>query len=235
MEINCIYFDSLDSTNTWSKKNYHGFDPKKLTIVIASQQTAGRGRYKRPWVSPGGQNIYSTFTFFMERRHPDIKNITQISAVSTIKALEELGFKPELKWPNDIQINKKKAGGILCEILSDGSQFVAMIGVGINVNMPPETINLIDQPVTSLMVERGKKFQVIHVIQLLQKHFADDIAQFLRKGFAPFLESYKQHLIYQKGDPLVIAGKNGTFQRIDDDGALIMSGEDGQEKKFFTD
>ncbi len=234
MEINCLHFDVLDSTNTWSKENFNSFDPKKITLVTSSQQTAGRGRYKRPWISPPGQNIYATFTLFLEKTRTDIANLSQIAALSVVHTLEASGFNPFLKWPNDILIHKKKVAGILCETLMKDNLLVVIIGIGININMPSETCATIDQPATSLKVESGKEFSIASILQSLQKCFLNDIERFIEEGFSIFLNDYTKHLIHKKGDHLVLNGVRGTFQTIDKDGALIMQLEDGGEKKFFS-
>lgn len=234
MEINCLHFDRLDSTNTWSKENYKSFDPKKITLVSADQQTAGRGRYKRHWLSPAGQNIYATFTIFVEKGRADIGNIAQVSALSTIKVLEEMDFSPLLKWPNDILINKKKVAGILCETMEEEEQLIMVVGIGLNINMPKETLEQINQPATSLTAEANKKFNVAEVLEALQNHFAQDIDLFLKVGFHPFLESYRRHVQHKKGDALTLNQQKGTFHMINTDGALVMCMEDGSEQKFFS-
>lgn len=234
MEINCLYFKSLDSTHTWSKENYKSFDPQKLTLVVAEEQTAGRGRHKRPWISPAGQNIYATFTFFTSKERTDIKNITQITALSIVKTLDELHFNPLIKWPNDILLSKKKVSGILCETIIDENQLIIMVGIGLNINMPLEILLRVSQPATSLMVESGEKFQISKVLLTLQNHFAKDISLFLNEGFTPFLEDYRKHLLHKTGDLLILDQQEGLFKKIDDDGALVMALPGHREQKFYT-
>lgn len=234
MEINCLNFNCLDSTSTWSKANYKNFDPKKLTLVSADQQTAGHGRYKRSWISPPGQNIYATYTFFIEKSRQDIANVTQVTALAAVKTLEELGFESLLKWPNDLLINRKKVGGILCEMDSHETYSVIMIGMGININMPLEILQQINQPATSLMVESNRMFQVPQVLQKLTHYLNRDLTLFLHEGFHPFLSDYRKHLLHKKGDPLLLNEQKGFFQAIDNQGALVMLLQDGSEQKFFA-
>ena len=65
MELTRIHFDTIDSTNTWAKQNAHKLESDKITLVTTDTQTAGRGRFKRKWVSPPHQNIYASFCFFI--------------------------------------------------------------------------------------------------------------------------------------------------------------------------
>jgi BirA family transcriptional regulator, biotin operon repressor / biotin---[acetyl-CoA-carboxylase] ligase len=233
MEINCLHFDCLDSTNTWSKENYKQFDPTRLTLVTANQQTAARGRYKRTWLAPAGQNIYASFTFFVRKEFPFITNSAQLMALSAAKVLEELGFNPRLKWPNDILINKKKMSGLLCETILDDQVWAVVVGIGININMPNELLEQIGQPATSLLVESGHMFDVQQILQKLQKQFSQDLNPFFREGFFPFLESYKKYLLHKKGDVLIIDHQKVIFQCMDNDGALVVL-QEGVEKKFYA-
>lgn len=234
MEINCLHFDSLGSTNLWSKENFTNFDTTKITLTVADKQTAGYGRYHRPWISPSGLNIYASFTFFVKREQIDLKNFTQITALSIIKTLKKFTISSQLKWPNDIQINKKKVAGILCEIVPQDSFLAVITGIGINVNMPLETCKQIQQPVTSLLIETGKELKVLDVLQTLQLHFSQDLSLFLHQGFAPFLQEFRENILHQKGDLLLVNQQKGIFQGIAEDGSLIMQLADGSLQKFFS-
>lgn len=158
MKISQRHFSEIDSTNTWAKNNAHLLPPGKLTLITADTQTCGKGRLGRQWISPPKQNLYASFCFFIDKGRKDIGNISLLMAVSVSETLESLGFHPQIKWPNDILINGKKAGGILCELaeLSGPSdQMCAIAGIGLNINMPLEQLNEIDQPATSLLQEGG--------------------------------------------------------------------------------
>lgn len=233
MEINCLHFDTLNSTSTWSKENYKKFDLNKITLVTADEQTAGHGRYNRKWHSPAKKNIYATFIFCLEKIFSSIGNITQIAALSIVKTLQEKGFHPLLKWPNDVLIDKKKLAGILCETIEENNHLVVILGIGININMPQEFLQQINQPATSLLVESGYEFDKQEILSLLTKHFLQDLECYLKIGFFPFLETYKNFLMHQKGTQITINSQTGTFERIDQDGTLILT-INGQEKKFLA-
>src|SRR5690242_2426664 len=90
-----IHFDSIDSTNTWTKKNAATLDPDQLTCVTALEQTAGRGRFFRKWLSPKGQNIYASFFFCLPADCPYIINLGQVLSLSCITVLKKKGFSPK--------------------------------------------------------------------------------------------------------------------------------------------
>ena len=193
MQINRHHFISIDSTNTWAKLNAASFPKNQLTIVTAEAQTAGRGRFNRQWISPPKENIYATFCFFEKNLNPNVGNIPQVMAISIAKTLELFGFKPSLKWPNDILINNKKIGGILTETVAVDDLIAILIGVGINVNMPMETLAQIGRPATSLMSESNRIFQTEEILKRLEEQFNKDLQLFLETGFESTKSTFSFH------------------------------------------
>jgi len=236
MQLIRRHFNTIDSTNTWAKHNIHLFPRGMVTFVTANEQTAGRGRFKRQWLSPPSQNIYASFCFFLDPPYLNIGNIPQVLAISAAKMLEELGFNPQLKWPNDVLLSKKKIGGILAETVSDSNQLCMILGIGINVNMPLDMLKSIDRPATSLLVEYGKDFVVEDVLKHLEKQFLKDLTIFLESGFHVFLSDYRRRLNVDTTSVLRVsdAGKvwEGLFLAINDDGSLSLKLVDGSTRKF---
>jgi BirA family transcriptional regulator, biotin operon repressor / biotin---[acetyl-CoA-carboxylase] ligase len=238
MDIIHRHFSSIDSTNTWAKHNAHLFEHDKMTLITADEQTAGRGRFKRKWESPSGQNIYATFCFFIEKHRPDIGNIPQVLAISAAEAIEKLGFNPRLKWPNDVLLSNKKAAGILCETTPLSDTLAIIIGIGLNVNMPLDLLEKIDRPATSLFVEGGKKMDIQDVLQSLQKHFMDNLALFLDEGFSPLLAEYKKRFSARQGDRILFHDNRRVWEvayhSINNDGSLNVTLNDGSMKTFVA-
>ena len=117
-------FDKLDSTNDWLKRNYAS--QMDGSVILAKQQTKGRGRFERTWES----NEDLTFSILYKQAFP----YPIIFPLALVKALESFGMQAMIKWPNDILLNGKKVCGILIETVYEGSQKAAMIvGIGINV------------------------------------------------------------------------------------------------------
>ena len=130
------------------------------TVVVADEQTAGRGTKGRIWVSPPGQSIHTTLIV-----RPDIEQLKRLSIVSPVAATdavrETTPLEPTIKWPNDIQMEHRKMGGILIEAeWRDGKPSYALIGIGLNVNFDPAPwATQIDRPATSLMIELDARQQ----------------------------------------------------------------------------
>lgn len=234
MDMRSIHFRIIDSTNTWSKENYRNFERDKITLVTADQQTDGHGRYHRCWISPANQNIYATFTLFIENGAHLIGNISQVTSLAIVNTLKEKNLKPALKWPNDILVNRKKISGILSEVIFEGNWTILIVGIGLNVNMPAEMLEMIDQPATSLLNEKGQTFEINEILLSLKTHFGQCMSLYLERGFQPFLESYRSLIMHKKDEPLMINHQKGFFQSITDDGALVYTSENGETVTTFA-
>lgn len=124
--------------------------------VVADEQTAGRGTKGRDWVSSDGRNLH--ITLIVRPDAVQMQRLSIVSAVATAQAVERAaGLRPRIKWPNDIEIERRKFGGILIEgeWRSDRPAY-ALVGIGVNVNFDPAPhADRIDRPATSLMLELG--------------------------------------------------------------------------------
>lgn len=141
--ISFSYFDCIESTNDYLKNNYCKLPLNH--VVIANEQTKGRGKNNKSFLSPANSGVYFSFFFKSLYSFEEISKITIIAAVAIAKAIEKLAsLKVQLKWINDILIDNSKVGGILCEnILSDDNKNIeyTIVGIGINVkkiNFPRE-------------------------------------------------------------------------------------------------
>lgn len=128
-------------------------NPRKNTVLLAEEQTAGRGRLGRPWISPAHQNIYLSLSWYVEKPMAELAGLSITVGECLVKALKNFGIAEEItiKWPNDLLHNNQKFCGILIETTAiDKNHTVAVIGIGLNVNYIDEKNNTIDQPWTSL-------------------------------------------------------------------------------------
>ncbi len=135
-DINKIFLQSIPSTNTYAKEN--AFDLPMPSLIIADEQTAGRGRQGKKFFSPKDSGLYMTLVFPAPH---NCELLTPAAAVAVCKALEKLGAKPEIKWVNDIFIDGLKVCGILTECFNCKENTYIALGVGINLttaNFPDE-------------------------------------------------------------------------------------------------
>ncbi len=167
-ELNIIYLDKIDSTNKYALRDFDRLPD--ATVVVAGEQSAGRGRHSRQWVSPPNSNIYASMIIKDAGQNSALASIIASLAVLAVLRESAPEVKFWLKWPNDIFCRDRKIAGILCESATSKQQSAGIVaGVGINLNMPANIINSIDQPATSLMHETGKKINFKKVVKKLAK------------------------------------------------------------------
>jgi len=153
------YFDSIGSTNdealAWAASGAADF-----SLVIADEQTQGRGRFERKWFTPKSSGLAVSLILRPQAGHaPYLSRIVGIAALSITTACSEFGLAPQIKWPNDLLLDGKKAAGILIETVWSGDNVDSLvIGMGINIHknsVPPA--ELLQFPATSLEDELGEK------------------------------------------------------------------------------
>ena len=151
------YFDSIGSTNdealAWAAQG-----APDLSLILADEQTSGRGRAGRKWVSPRGTSLALSLILRPTAHEADSPSLfTGLAALALVDALKQHRLSAQIKWPNDILINRKKCAGILVESVWTGDALDAVVlGIGVNVlagSVPPTDGLLF--PATSLEGEAG--------------------------------------------------------------------------------
>jgi BirA family transcriptional regulator, biotin operon repressor / biotin---[acetyl-CoA-carboxylase] ligase len=216
---------SVSSTNELAKQQAENGDASGL-VIIAEQQVSGRGRRGRQWVSPYGCNLYLSLVWGFEGGVQAIEGLSLAIGVAVLRGLKRCGAEGvvELKWPNDLLWQQKKAGGILLEVIGDPSGFCqVVIGIGLNVGMHDHSSSAIDQDWTNIDellsadVGRSELAGIIvdEVLLLLGKYHLE--------GFAGYRDEWLQHDAYA-GKPVKLLMINrsieGIARGVDDSGAL---------------
>ncbi len=206
--------------------NSHG------NLYLAEQQSAGRGRRGRTWVSPFGRNLYFSLVWRFEQGVGALEGLSLVVGLALVQALEELGLSSaQLKWPNDLLVNGRKLAGILLEINGETSGACqVVIGVGINVAMPYQQGEQIDQPWTDLVTEiPGDQVSRNEVLASCLNQLVPLLIQFSEGGFVEFAQHWQEYNAHQ-GKPITLqVGEeevSGVCQGVDASGALLL--ETGQ-------
>jgi BirA family biotin operon repressor/biotin-[acetyl-CoA-carboxylase] ligase len=185
-------FNSLDSTNTWLKKNGDCGE-----VCVAEQQTAGRGRRGNEWLSPDAENIYLSLKWCFDKAPCHLSLLSLRVGLSIAKALQAVGLSGHgVKWPNDIYWQGLKMGGILIESVAfskkSASKQSLIIGIGLNINMPLSAGKQIDQPWVSLNTILGQQIDRHHLLALLLEHLMIDLQRFDTLNLAQFQTEWQQ-------------------------------------------
>lgn len=174
-------YRSLDSTNAEALRQADAGAPCG-TVVIADEQTAGRGRAGRAWFSPAGTSVHLSVLRRPSLATDRLSSLTLDVAVAVSRTLEECaGISPRLKWPNDLLLNGQKCCGILTELRTHGREVAVVIGVGIDVHeLPPGA-----PPVaTSVEAHTARELTRGEVVRTLIRQLDASYAAFIRRrGF----------------------------------------------------
>lgn len=233
--MNIINFDTLDSTNTYAKKNIDNLADK--TIISTNIQTNGYGRFERSWVDLGTENIYMTFVLKpSEQLSQTHANLTQYLSVCLCKQLEELNLEPKIKWPNDVLLNGKKVCGILAETVIKGGKLKGIVlGIGVNLNASPNLLDEIDRPATSVNLELGQSIKKQEFMENLINRFFENYEEFLEKGFKFIKKDYEYYAMFLNQNLKIAVfniEKEGFSQGLDDNGNLILLNKDKKIEKI---
>ena len=234
IDWNIQTMESTTSTNDLAKI-YANQNSTTPAIFISEEQTAGRGRLGRTFISPAKSGLYISLCLFPTVALEDLSLITCATAVACIETIEQLtGKSLDIKWVNDLFYREKKVGGILTEVISDfESQQVQALIVGIGINLidspqsfPKELHSIVGSVFSSKEEYNESSFN--------RNHF---IAQFLEKwtfyyqnlSKRDFIESYKEHSNVIGKSIKVIEGNqvyHAYAKDIDENGHLVVEKED---------
>lgn len=220
---------STGSTNSdasaWLNSSTNG----TCCVVLAEQQTAGRGRHGRVWVSPFAQNLYVSLAYELKGGVEALSGLSLVVGIALIRTLKALGVEDvALKWPNDVWLQGRKLAGVLVELQGEAtSGWRVVIGIGLNVHMRAEDGLAIDQPWISL--DAAKVISRSELAARLIETLLDLLHEFSRKGFAAFVAEWSAfdalagRRVQMDGGRLV-----GVACGIDAAGALLLQLDQGE-------
>ena len=235
-EIN--FYESVGSTNNIAYDLALKGAPEG-TIVIANEQTKGKGRLGRKWSSPPKSGIYFSCILRPDIMPNEVSKITLVAAVSTVKAIRKFsGLEALIKWPNDILISDRKAGGILTELKAemDRVNFV-ILGIGINVNTPK---NIIPDDGTSIKSESksSSDFSRVELVKTLIKSLEKEYIKFKGGDFLKIRNELKSYSCTFGRHVTVTTAHKGKVKGkaigIDKSGALLVKLDNGSKETFLS-
>ncbi len=231
-----IHLPSTTSTNDVARDLAARGAPEG-TVVIADYQTAGRGRLGRRWLAPPGTSLLCSLVFrpplgLEPLPHPT--DLTMLCALAAANAVEKTaGLPVSLKWPNDLVVVReeswRKLGGLLAEtgVSGDRLEFI-VVGVGINVNVPAETLPELAPDATSILAETGRETDR----DLLLDQFLNEVAsrhERWRAGERPWAEWAARLATLGRAVRVVTAEgeRHGIAEAVDEEGTLLLRTPDG--------
>lgn len=230
-----LLVQQLDSTNAEAMRQLAaGRQPPFL--VVAEQQSAGRGRRGRSWVSPFAENLYYSLLLRIDGGMRQLEGLSLVVGLALLSALREQGIEGAgLKWPNDILLEGRKLAGILLELSGDPADVChVVIGIGVNINMGVGSAVEIDQPWTSMRQVLGRQVERNAFVRSLSASLELFLARHAELGFAGLRAEWEAAHLWQGRDVALISGQQvvqGIVLGVDDTGALRLEVA-GQECTF---
>jgi BirA family biotin operon repressor/biotin-[acetyl-CoA-carboxylase] ligase len=231
--------DQIESTSSELMRRAQRRDVHRVALA-AEWQSAGRGRRGRAWTAIAGGSLTFSLGWKFEQGAGFLAGLSLAVGVAVVRALEAEGFKDvALKWPNDLIHRHLKVGGILIELNGDAlGPTTTVIGVGLNVRIPPAARKDIAVPVTDLASIAGRRAPPIdrnRLLAALLTELAAVLQLYEREGFAPFAAEWQHRHAYQ-GKPVRLllpdgATVTGKVAGVDASGALVLA--DGPRRVRF--
>lgn len=232
---NFVFVEEIESTNSFlldkaNKFNEHG------TVLLAENQTAGRGRRDRVWLSTPGVNL--TFSILLNKKGaipPSLSLLNMAMALAVANSIENLHpVKTDLKWPNDVLINGKKVTGILSESVTQGGKIErVVIGIGINVNQNhfPEDFII---PPTSIKMETEQTIEREKLLSEVLINIENIIERLIEYPISVISDWRSKCSMI--GDKITVTDgtseKTGIFDDIDDEGYMLLRDRDGDIERI---
>ncbi|MBN2041699.1 MAG: biotin--[acetyl-CoA-carboxylase] ligase [Spirochaetes bacterium] len=233
-----VYYKKTDSTNRVAKELANNGDCEG-TLIIADEQTKGRGRLNRNWISAPGTNILMSLVFrpFL----PVNKSffLTMIASTTLVKAIKKVtGLKTLIKWPNDIYCNNKKMSGVLTELnLHHNKIDYAVIGIGLNVNSDLSAVPGIKDTATSIFMERGQKFSRTSLLCSILEILEEEYLQLKQNKFENIRKQWEDNSLVIGKQVIVSSGDYSEFgiaESIAEDGSLVLLNEENKRKNIHA-
>jgi BirA family transcriptional regulator, biotin operon repressor / biotin---[acetyl-CoA-carboxylase] ligase len=244
------FFERIDSTNNEAAR-WADADAPDLALVVADEQTAGKGRQGRKWFTPAGAALAFSLVLKQAGRRSSGEELTlsprlsmrmtalgALAVCQTLKA--DFGIPAEIKWPNDVLATRKKLAGILAEAHWQGDQLQAVI-LGIGINIAPESVPTemeLTYPTTCVQTVLGRPVDRLEVLKAVLEKL---LKWRTRLDEQDFLNAWDQHLAFKgewvtifENEPAGTRSRQGYVLGLDDQGRLRLKDRSGEEFALLT-
>lgn len=230
------WHDKLASTNNSMLDRLR--DGKSLasgSVLAAREQTAGRGRFDRVWLSRPNRDL--TFSFLLKAAVPDMQlmSLTMAVALAIADQVDAHGVIARTKWPNDVLVGDRKIAGILAERFPTqaNDETAIVVGIGLNVNLTAEEAAEIDRPATSLRIETEREFEVETVLAELLVHLSRWTGRWSNGGFPEIKAAWIDRCAYL-GELITVGERTGTLAGFGDAGELLLRSSIGAVESIWA-
>lgn len=237
-------YREVDSTNLVAERLARAGAPEG-TLVLADAQTSGRGRMGRSFYSPGGHSLYLSL-LLRPRMPPEHVHrhifVAALAVAESVEAALPSSVPVEIKWPNDVLLAGRKTSGINLPVQLEGQRVTsAVLGVGVNVNLPEHAFPAELRPIaTSLLIAGGRSLDRVSFAEGLLAKLEAGLERLRQDGFGPVLERWRKYFRMQGqrvrvGGPGMPREVEGIVEGVDAEGALIVRSDRSRERILAGD
>ena len=214
------------------------------TLVVAEEQTAGRGRLGRSWFSPRGTGLYFTVILRPKLSPAAAPILTLLAGVAVAEVVSELASLPQdirwpdIRWPNDVLIGGKKCAGILVEMTAQPERVEhAQVGIGVNVNQAEIPAELAAEA-TSLRIEAGRSFSRLEVLVSIVKRLEHYYHRLEERGAGAIVQRFSEISSYARGKRVRVSDGErvliGETVGLSPEGMLLVRCDDGEVETVLS-
>jgi BirA family biotin operon repressor/biotin-[acetyl-CoA-carboxylase] ligase len=233
---NLKLFDVVGSTQDELRKLAEEGAPEG-TLVIAEQQTQGRGRLGRSWLSPAGKGVWMSLLLRPEIPLPLAPQLTLLAAVALCRGIVRVVPLPiGIKWPNDLLVEGKKISGILLESAAEDDRLkYVVIGIGISANLEADDYpEQLQHRAASLKMLSGQAIDRTELIASVLEQFEQLYKLYCDQGFVPIRSLWEAHAVTLHRPLALPDGQEGIPESLDDMGALRVRMPDGSLRTVYS-
>ena len=231
-----VYLRSVDSTNRYARA-LAADGAEQGTLVVADEQTAGRGRRGRGWISPAGEGIFMTLILRPQAHPSHVAQLSLQTAMAVARAISRVcEVDARIKWPTDIVCNGRKICGMLLEMNADEQSVHDVVaGIGINVHQKAFEGD-VAKTASSLDLLTGKTVCRADVVRAFLEEY-EIVDELAKQGNEALMDVYRQHsaTLGQRVQVISATGSfTGTAKAVTDSGSLIVTDDDGQDREVLA-
>lgn len=220
------FFEEIDSTNSEAHRRVTRGEVKN-SLIVAGSQSAGRGRRGRKWQSPAGSGVYMTLIWKFSGNAELLQGLSLAVGLAVTKALTNLGVSDlGLKWPNDVLFDQKKLAGILIELVPVEDGQIVIIGIGLNVALPPEVMQQLERPVVDTSTLTNNELTDCHgICAEVTNQLRVYLERYRELGFAAFQQQWNAQDAFAGTEVSVIQGNKtvlGIGRGVDEAGRFLL-------------
>ena len=229
LQIPVTVLETVDSTNTYAKKM--AAEGERAALVVALEQTAGRGRMGRSFYSPSGSGVYLSILHTFHTPICNAVSVTSAAAVAVMRAIRRIcGVQTEIKWVNDLYRNGKKVCGILAESMLFGEECAVVVGIGLNLRHADFPAELSDIAGTLDADDADAAALVAAIAEELDPFLQDPLSREWLSDYRTHSCVLGKHVVWTEEG----VTHSGTASDIDENGSLIVLSDTGETVALRT-